>query len=291
MDGGDRSVGVVDSELDALSCFLPEIARPVERTSRLTRDHTSRIGHIDHDHPTLPVESTGHPAISTVPIPTTVKTRDDSDDQRLSSSLRRARLPMARRTIRTRASLRQAPSRIRTAVLTVVKGAGHRLAAGGEWLRNSTRRTAISFAGGVVLGAVVMQPFGNRHSPQSSTAAVSSPQVTTASTSAPSPVATTLIAPPREVAATPQDPRPDGASAPGTVTKYRGGLRIDSHPVGATVFVNNQRVGQTPIALSSLPVGSRAVRVELNGYAAWSRVVQIVANQSASVSAHLEATR
>jgi hypothetical protein len=290
MDGGDRSVGVVDGELDALSCFLPEIVRPVERTPR--RDNRSGIGHIDHDRRTLSVESTGqNPAIPTVSIPTTIKTRDDSDDQRLSSSLRRARHPMARRTTRTRTSLRQAVSRIRTAVLTVVEDVGHRVAAGGEWLRNSRRSTAVSFAGGVLLGAVVMQPFGNRHSPESSTAAVSSPPVTAEPTSSPSPVTTTLIAPPREVAATPQDPPPGRASAPGTVTKYRGGLRIDSHPVGATVFVNNQRVGQTPITLSSLPVGSRAVRIELNGYAAWSHVVQIVANQSASVSAHLEATR
>jgi len=85
--------------------------------------------------------------------------------------------------------------------------------------------------------------------------------------------------------------RRNGASAPEVVTRYRGGLSIDSDPAGATVFVNNQRVGHTPIHLPSLPAGSRAIRLELSGYAPWSRSVRVVANQSANVSARLDPAR
>lgn len=74
------------------------------------------------------------------------------------------------------------------------------------------------------------------------------------------------------------------------VTVYRGELSIDSVPGGATVFVNNQPVGQTPVRLHSLPAGSRALRLELRGYAPWSRSVRVVADQSEKVSARLDPT-
>jgi hypothetical protein len=43
--------------------------------------------------------------------------------------------------------------------------------------------------------------------------------------------------------------------------------------------------------LKALPVGSRAVRVTLNGYAPWSRGVTVVANRSTTVSAQLDRDR
>jgi hypothetical protein len=85
--------------------------------------------------------------------------------------------------------------------------------------------------------------------------------------------------------------RRNDAAAPEGATVYRGGLSIDSVPAGATVFVNNQPVGQTPIRLRSLPAGSRAIRLELSGYAPWSRSVRVVADQSENVSARLDPTR
>lgn len=141
---------------------------------------------------------------------------------------------------------------------------------------------------GVLVGALLVQALGARHPADGSTSTAPLP---TASSPALEPVATTFAAAPLEEDATPPARRSSRASEPVVVTGYRGRLRVNSHPVGATVFVNNQRVGQTPVVLSSLPVGSRAIRVELNGYATWSGAVRIVANHSATVSARLEPAR
>ncbi len=91
-------------------------------------------------------------------------------------------------------------------------------------------------------------------------------------------IATTVRRPPR--------PR---VAAPTAATGYRGALEVDSQPAGATVFVNGQPAGRTPLVLSSLPVGSRAIRIELSGYRPWSQSVRVVADRSARVLARLDA--
>lgn len=80
-------------------------------------------------------------------------------------------------------------------------------------------------------------------------------------------------------AASPAPPRPSG---------HRGTLIVRSQPIGASVFVNNRLAGTTPLVLNALPVGSRAVRLSLDGYAPWSRAVSVVTNQSTTVSAKLQ---
>jgi hypothetical protein len=62
---------------------------------------------------------------------------------------------------------------------------------------------------------------------------------------------------------------------------------VTSTPAGAAVFINGQPAGTTPMTLRDLPVGSRAVRVSLEGYDRWSRAVQIVANRRTDVNAVL----
>jgi hypothetical protein len=51
--------------------------------------------------------------------------------------------------------------------------------------------------------------------------------------------------------------------------------------------VNGQVVGQTPVVLNDMPVGSRALLVRLDGYSPWSASVRIVANQRTTVRAML----
>jgi hypothetical protein len=68
---------------------------------------------------------------------------------------------------------------------------------------------------------------------------------------------------------------------------YRGSLAFRSAPQGARVFVNGAFVGSTPLVLDNLPVGSRAVRMEAEGYQRWSSTTQVVANQQTRVSATL----
>ena len=148
----------------------------------------------------------------------------------------------------------------------------------------------IGFACGVALGGVVMQLL------TAPTAEGTPPgpfvPITAEPTQPPAlAVATTLVAETGDVETTALPPPPSLRPAAPSRPRYQGSLRINSQPASATVFVNNKVVGQTPLVLSSLAVGSRAVRLELSGYAPWSRSVQVVANQSANVTARLETAR
>jgi hypothetical protein len=66
---------------------------------------------------------------------------------------------------------------------------------------------------------------------------------------------------------------------------FRGTLDIRSSPVGARVFINGAPAGTTPLLLENVRIGSRAVRLELDGYEAWSGLVRVVANQRARTTA------
>jgi hypothetical protein len=72
---------------------------------------------------------------------------------------------------------------------------------------------------------------------------------------------------------------------------YRGSLLMTSVPQGAAVFINGHHAGTTPLILSDLPVGSRAVRLTIEGYDTWSRAVQVVANRRTEVNAALTISR
>jgi hypothetical protein len=69
--------------------------------------------------------------------------------------------------------------------------------------------------------------------------------------------------------------------------RFRGALRVSSSPAGARVFLNGVLAGTTPLLLSDLAVGSRAMRLERDGYVRWSTTVRIVANERTSVAATL----
>ena len=77
------------------------------------------------------------------------------------------------------------------------------------------------------------------------------------------------------------------AVVPRVASGYRGTLIVTSKPRGASVFVNGKLKGQTPLVLRGQSAGSRAVRLDLDGYAAWSRGVQVVADQSTTIDARL----
>ena len=53
------------------------------------------------------------------------------------------------------------------------------------------------------------------------------------------------------------------------------------------MFVNGALVGSTPLVLDNLAVGSRAIRIEADGYKGWSAATRIVANQQTRLSATL----
>jgi hypothetical protein len=75
------------------------------------------------------------------------------------------------------------------------------------------------------------------------------------------------------------------------LTAFRGSLVVSSQPSGAYVSLNGSRAGTTPLVLKNQRVGSRAVRIELDGYEAWTSAVQVVTNSSTNVRADLKAMR
>ena len=108
----------------------------------------------------------------------------------------------------------------------------------------------------------------------------------------PAPVVTTPAPDPPAARATAADPSVARAATPGqrrtpAVSGYRGSLVLSSTPADAQVIVNGRIVGQTPIVLDDLPVGSRAIVVRRDGYTAWSSSVRVVANQRTPVRATL----
>ncbi|MQA28377.1 MAG: PEGA domain-containing protein [Luteitalea sp.] len=82
------------------------------------------------------------------------------------------------------------------------------------------------------------------------------------------------------VSSSPATSRPAGAP-------YRGSIAVHSEPQGAQVFVNGEPVGFTPLELKNVPAGSRAIRLQAEGYQRWSAAVRVVANQQTRVSATL----
>jgi hypothetical protein len=80
------------------------------------------------------------------------------------------------------------------------------------------------------------------------------------------------------------------AATPTPVSTYVGSLAVSSSPPRAQVFVNGVMVGVTPVVLQEMPVGSRALRVVLDGYTRWTSVVRIIAGERTVVSAKLQSS-
>jgi TonB family protein len=86
-----------------------------------------------------------------------------------------------------------------------------------------------------------------------------------AATPAPLPPPTTLAAA--------ADPTPGPSSAPAIL----GALRVESQPPGATVTVDNQPRGVTPLDIADLALGPHSVKVELRGYTPATQSVDLSA--------------
>lgn len=105
----------------------------------------------------------------------------------------------------------------------------------------------------------------------------------------------------RKATARPAAPRPKakaaaaretaGAAAGAERTRrqvFEGSLSVISKPTGARVFVDGHPVGTTPMTLPRLSAGSHVVRLERDGYSAWSAAIQVVAGEQNRVTASLE---
>ena len=143
------------------------------------------------------------------------------------------------------------------------------------------------FVFGVVVGAVSMAPeYSRARNPEPPVVTEQAPAVRSTDTVLPPPpIGPTLAAPVQRASAS---VRRVSAPARAGTPAHRGTLVVRSTPAGASVFINNRPAGRTPLVMRSMPVGSRAVRLTLNGHANWSRGVQVVAGQSTTVVAKLD---
>jgi len=149
-----------------------------------------------------------------------------------------------------------------------------------------------AFACGVVVGGSAMWLSGaSRQAGARSTALQQTPLVVSRAEASPvAPVGTAL-------AKTPVVPGGESsqtaATAPSTRNRssFRGSLVVNSRPSGALVLLNGRSVGRTPLVLRNQPAGSRAVRVDLDGYEPWSSAVQVVADTETRLRAELRMQR
>jgi DNA repair ATPase RecN len=85
--------------------------------------------------------------------------------------------------------------------------------------------------------------------------------------------------------------RPKPASTDAAVQPFSGLLAVESVPPGAAVYVDQRRVGETPLALTRLRAGSHVMWVEREGYERWTRSVLVTADEQTRVSARLQPLR
>jgi PEGA domain len=138
-----------------------------------------------------------------------------------------------------------------------------------------------AFACGVVVGGSAMWLSGaSRQAGARSTASQQTPLVVSRAEASPvAPVGTAL-------AKTPVVPPSTRNRSP-----FRGSLVVNSRPSGALVSLNGRSVGRTPLVLRNQPAGSRAIRVDLDGYEPWSSAVQVVADTETRLRAELKMQR
>jgi molybdenum-dependent DNA-binding transcriptional regulator ModE len=86
-----------------------------------------------------------------------------------------------------------------------------------------------------------------------------------------------------------RDARPPKPQAQAPTSQFVGTLAVESSPPGASVYINRQRVGVTPLEVQGLQSGSRVIWIERDGYRRWTAAVDVPADRLTRVSAKLQA--
>jgi hypothetical protein len=155
--------------------------------------------------------------------------------------------------------------------------------------------SAGSFVFGVAAGAAAVVWLSGPSASSAAAARTAAPQLVTSEHPV-GQVYTVALSVPASAAVQPHGHPPQASPAPARspstgTTSFRGSLIVSSRPSGAYVSLNGLRAGTTPLVLKNQRVGSRAVRIELDGYEAWTSAVQVVTNTSTNVRADLKAMR
>ena len=102
--------------------------------------------------------------------------------------------------------------------------------------------------------------------------------------------ATKPAPPPRQQAPPARSTTPSAApSAPARPTSpLTGSIYVDSRPRGAKVFINGKEIGNTPIQIPEVRIGSHVIRLQLADHRIWSNSVSVSAGRESRVSGSLE---
>ena len=82
-------------------------------------------------------------------------------------------------------------------------------------------------------------------------------------------------------------PAAAGAAAP---ARAAGSVFVESRPPAAQVFLDDERVGRTPVLLSDVAAGLHEIRIQRDGYRVWSTTTRVVASERTRVRASLDRT-
>ena len=82
-------------------------------------------------------------------------------------------------------------------------------------------------------------------------------------------------------------PTAAGAAAP---ARAAGSVFVESRPPAARVFLDDERVGRTPVLLSDVAAGLHEIRIQRDGYRVWSTTTRVVASERTRVGASLDRT-
>ena len=85
-------------------------------------------------------------------------------------------------------------------------------------------------------------------------------------------------------------PPPAAAAAP-TPTNYLGSIYVDSRPRGARVVLNGKVMGQTPLRIPEVGIGSHVIRLELEDHRTWTSSTRVQAGAETRVTGSLERIR
>jgi len=67
-----------------------------------------------------------------------------------------------------------------------------------------------------------------------------------------------------------------------------GEVFISTHPIGATIFIDEKKMGYSPLQIKKLTIGSHTIKATMPGYLSWSQVVMITSAQLDSINISLE---
>ena len=83
----------------------------------------------------------------------------------------------------------------------------------------------------------------------------------------------------------------EGSTTNVSATLNKTAISVSSTPSGANIYLDNQFMGaSTPFIITQLLPGSHAIKLKLNGYDDWTKMVNVVEGSTTNVSATLNKT-